>query len=219
MQLSQYTKQIMECLQNLSVEESTIEVAVSILVQATRENRLIHIFGTEPHCARLEGEIFFNNNSLINVNPIYDPSIDLSHGGYRCSLCQSLEGLSGNILSYYENIRQGDPIIILTDATDRLIYREAISWARAKELKVITIVAKSSETDRSEDSNILINAHAIAANDRKTKTICISAVLNIMLEKTLSELKSPLLWKSDYMDGARNNFEEINLFIERIKHL
>ncbi|NLY18148.1 MAG: SIS domain-containing protein, partial [Clostridiaceae bacterium] len=124
-----YIKLLSVYLNKLKIEESNLNAAAKLMADAIKNDRLIHIFGTDPHSASIGDEMFCKGGGLVNINPFYDPAFSLAHGGYRCSLCQTLDGLAPVIMEYYENVRVGDPIIIIGSRPDKLILTQAVDKA------------------------------------------------------------------------------------------
>lgn len=214
----------------LSQEKDNICKAAEVLAKAVTEEKLIHVFGVDPHSAMLEGELFFKGGCLVNINPIFDPAFDFSHGAYRSALCQTLDGLAPCILDYYENIESGDPIILMGNCQGSLIFEQAAQWSRQKGLIVITIASADGTADEAAKSysDIIINLHT-PAKDAVTKvsgiwsggvrTACMAAVLNALMVETLVRVVHPVTWQGDLLADPEVNATLIDEYLWKIKHL
>jgi uncharacterized phosphosugar-binding protein len=220
-----YLNALINTLSQLEQEENNIAKAAEILAKATEKDELIHIMGTEPHTAMLEDEIFFKGGGLANINPIYDPAFELSHGAYRSALCQSLMGLTPCILGYYENIESGEPIIFLTSEVSSMLFTEAVQWAKKKGLTIIAIVTRmEDEAFAAKDLiDVIIDTHIMKNNEPaeigKVHTACVSALLNLLVTETLRRLQNPSKWRGKVLASEVENKELIDRYIYRIKHL
>lgn len=218
-----YIKLLSMYLDELRKEESNLNEAAKLMADAVRNDRLIHIFGTDPRSASIGDELLCKGGGLVNINPLYDPAFSFAHGGYRCSLCQSLYGLAPIIMEYYENIREGDPIIIIGSRPDNLVLTQAVEKAIDMKLRVIVVTSmEGSAVEWASRVDVIIDNHApekdcvITCGDVATagvSTILTGAVLNLLEVKTIELAPGAPVWSGSrymvsHLSGGLNYLKE-----------
>lgn len=216
-------------LEALKQEEPKLEAAAALMAEAVKADGLIHIFGTDPHSASIGDELFYKGGGLANINPLYDPAFSFAHGAYRCTLCQTLDGLAPVIMDYYENIKANDPIIIIGSRPDALVFGQAVEKALSMKLRVIAITSmdKAELPKWASSVDVLIDNHAPETDCVLTcggvatagvSAILNAAILNLLTAKTLEKLSQAPVWSGSRLVTV-NDKPLISRFIERIRHL
>jgi len=122
-------------------EMDNIVRAASIIANATKTGNLVHIFGTGAHSSMAGEEFFLRPGSLMNINPIFDPGLSLSHGAYRSWMIELLTGYAKPVMDYYY-FKDGDVIIIVNAYGINCVTIDAAMEAKKRNLTVIAITSK-----------------------------------------------------------------------------
>jgi|GEM_PF-2263840 len=226
--VQKYLGVLSEYLQSLEDESDPINAAAEILAGAVREDRLIHVFGTDPYSASSSDEFFFKAGGLVNVSPIYDPTFSFAHGASRAGMCQALNGLSPAILDYYEYIEQGDPIVVIGSDPQNIVFLQALARAREKGLKLIAIApfdrgeggrldADAAISTRAPEVDTLLSASGVLTGG--VATALASAVINMIVAATLEKIENPTVWSGKRLADCDANEALIAKYIHRVKHL
>lgn len=202
-------------LQALKKQDNMLTSAADAVANAQQENRLIHIFGSEPMLCGQLNTVFFMPGSLTNINLILDPVLDPAHGAYRGAMCLPLDGLAPCILDYYEYISADDPMIILGSDPELPMFTQALEWAQKKGLKTIAIIASGNcpadYVIRTECANAEPGVHSLAAG----------AALGEMLQKAavkIAGLKNSC-WSGEHFVDLEKDRDVIDEKLYRIRHL
>ena len=224
-----YIEAVFGFLEKLRAEEAKLDAAADIMAQAVKKDGLIHLFGTDPHSASAGDELFFKGGGLANINPFYDPAFSFAHGAYRCSLCQNLDGLAPVVMEYYKNAKAGDPIIIIGERPEALVFSQAIEKAAEMKLSVIVITSMdgaaipdwASRVDVLIDNQAPRNDCVLTCGGRETAGVAAlltGAILNLLAAKTLERAATAPVWGGS---GTATSADKpmIFRFLERIRHL
>lgn len=122
-------------------EKENIKKAAGVIAEATMKGSLIHIFGTGAHSSMTGEEFFLRPGSLMNINPIFDPGLSVTHGAYRSWMIEKLTGYVKPILDYYK-FNSGDVIIIANPYGINCATIDAAIEAKKKGLTVIALTSK-----------------------------------------------------------------------------
>lgn len=227
--MEKYIKLISGYLEKLKIEESKLDAAAALMAKTIENDGLIHIFGTDPHSVSAGDELFYMGGGLANINPFYDPAFSLAHGAYRCSLCQTLDGLAPVVMDYYENAKAGEPIIIIGSRPDAMVFTQAVEKALNMKLRVIAITSMDGAKEPAWASSIdvLIDNHA-PENDcvllcsgvatAGVTSILTEAILNLLTAKTIEKLPDAPVW-SGSRTVSIDDKPMISHLINRIRHL
>lgn len=227
--MQDYLKNAVAALERVADAQAELEAASRLLADTIEAGGLVHIFGTDPHAAAIQDEFFFKPGGLVAVSPLYDPAFSLSHGAYRSAMCQSLDQLTPAILDYYEYMKPGEPILLLTLSPKSLVFAQALEKAAALGLKTIVLASPEDEENRKQLSaaDCLIDARCPAgAHCLEVKSVtagspagcALSACLTCLSLLTAQRLGEEQLWRGHGLVGA-DQAPVIKEYIERIRHL
>jgi len=194
--------------------DEEIGAAATCLAQAAEQGKMIHVFGVDARAADLEGELFYRAGGLACIDPIYDPAFSNSHGAYRSELCRPLDGLAPKILEYYELIETGDPLILLAFDAASKAFEQAAEWAKAKGLALIAVVP-----EKPVDRSIVSLIDVMICFGQPYKTICMAAVLNEVMARTLGETPDAEVWQGDFFPDTQKNRALLERWRWRVRHL
>lgn len=122
-------------------EKINLVKAAAIMSEATASGNLIHIFGTGAHSSMAGEEFFLRPGSLMNINPIFDPGLSVTHGAYRSWMIEKLTGYAKPILDYYKfNCR--DVMVIVNAYGLNCVTIDAALEAKKKGLTVIALTSE-----------------------------------------------------------------------------
>lgn len=204
----------------LEEEADRIAAAADILSEAQKNDRLIHVFGTEPALAALVTEVFFRPGAPLHINPILDPALDPAHGAYRSAMCLSLDGLAPCILDYYEYVEPGDPILLLGSDPALPLFAGALQWAQAHGLQTIAVLCGNERTPAC-GADVTLCSHASFAAVPPEHTILTAALLNLLVLETLSRMPDPqaCVWTGNHFVDLEKSRDAIDRLLFRIRHL
>ena len=122
-------------------EKANILKAARIMAEVCEKGKLIHIFGTGAHSSMAGEEFFLRPGSLMNINPIFDPGLSVTHGASRSWMIEKLKGYAKPILDYYK-LTPGDVMIIANSYGINCLTIDAAMEAKRKGLTVIALTSK-----------------------------------------------------------------------------
>ncbi len=213
MMYREYLENLGNRIMELESQASTVDKAVDILEKAVSESKLIHIFGTDMESASLIASVFFKPGTLINMNPMLDPVIDIAHGAYRNSMMLEVKDLMPCILDYYETVDEGDPIIILGSDPGVRAFREALCWARKKGLEVITITCTHPE---GVEVSLVTGDESFSGG---TYMALASTLLQLVVRKTGEKVGLENIWDGCYFVDLEKSREKIDRELFLVRHL
>ena len=199
-----YLELAIAVLKALEQEENNIEKARTIIMAAIREDRLVHIFGTDARSSAMISEVFFRPGMPVHIDPMYDPTLDPAHGAYRNEMALKVDNLAPCILDYYERVQDGDPIILIGADEKMPMFEQSLVWAKQHGLKVIAIAASFAEAD------VSILTHA----DDNTFMIAVSAILNMLMN-----VPPEYAWSGSQTVDLEASREKIDRMLFRVRHL
>ncbi|MBQ6829968.1 MAG: SIS domain-containing protein [Clostridia bacterium] len=213
--MNTYLNTLAERITALANEQSAVETAAALLTEAQTNNRLIHVFGTEPATASLMTEVFFRAGALTNINPILDPSLDPAHGAYRNEMCMQLEGLSPCILDYYEYVEAGEPMLLMGTDPAAPMFAEALAWAKNKGLKTIAFVCRGCDCD----ADVVLHHGALQDSLGGEQSVLLCALLHAVNDKAAASLDDSHVWHGTHTVDLSANAARIDERLFRIRHL
>lgn len=89
--------------------------AAKIMADTIKNDQMIHIWGPGGHSAIVAEDALYRKGGLACVNPIYDPTLSVSHGAIQeINHFEVLTGIAPKLLDYY-GVKRGD-VFILSNA-------------------------------------------------------------------------------------------------------
>jgi len=234
-----YTNVIVDLISTIeNTEKDTIAKATSVFVDAIKNNKIIHTFGT-GHSHMIGIEMFARAGGLANVNAILDPDVITSNGARRSSLLEQLPGLSDIIYDHY-NISKGDVMIIISNSGRNAVPIEMAM--RAKKEGVFTIALTNLKQSKNTTSrhcsgkklyecvDLVLDTHApfgdtsLEVGPIKTgpvSTIISIFILNTIVHESLKVLHEQgedlPVFQSQNVDGFNNDILYAK-YEDRVKH-
>jgi len=130
----------------LAVLRSVVETQHDAIVEAAEHmtdaivsGRDIVAFGT-GHSHLLVEELFYRAGGLVNVRPVFAPSLMLHEGPERSSAQERLHGLAATLL-VDQDITEGDVVIVASNSGRNAVPVEFAQEARARGAFVIAITS------------------------------------------------------------------------------
>ncbi|NCB70766.1 MAG: SIS domain-containing protein [Clostridia bacterium] len=213
MNVEVYINKVAFKISELSNQKSEIMRAAAILSDAIMNDRLLHIYGSEEVSSSLIASHFFKAGKPMNLNPMFDPSLDPAHGSYRNTMCMEVPGLAPCILDYYEYVEEGDPIILIGSDPIFIGFSEALEWAKAKGLIVIAVTcspAQGAEVSLKTGSESYADGTYIALA---------STILELMFDKVKESVPERFIWKGSRFVDLQHDKDRIKEVLFRVKHL
>ena len=149
--LKEYYNSVRIILDELYENTEVYQKAGRLLAEAVREKRLAHIIGTEMHSSLSAEDVFFRAGSLLNINPLFDPTFSVTHSASRSLYLKDANFCGKFLVEYYRNIHKGDVMIIVdTDGVGRAC-REVVQKSKELGLTIIVITSKRFSESISKD--------------------------------------------------------------------
>lgn len=142
-----YIKQIIDLFEVIDEKEKdNIMTAAKAIAKATKDNKVIHTFGT-GHSHMIGIELFARAGGLANVNAMLDPDVLTSNGARRSAELEKLPGLAKIIYDTY-NINPGDVMIVISNSGRNAVPIEMAMEAKKNGIYTIALtnLKQSQET-------------------------------------------------------------------------
>ena len=235
----EYTQKILELIQKTeSVNAEAIAKAAEIFARTTREQHIIHTFGT-GHSHMIGIELFCRAGGLANVDAMLDPDTLTSFGTVRSGNVERLPGLADIIYDNYK-IAKGDIMIISSNSGRNAVPIEMAMRCQKEGIYTIAITnlnqSKNSTSRHASGKRLfecadLIIDTCVPVGDAmmeigKAKTGPASSIIGMYLVDTIFTEALKLLEKNgDYLpvlmsqnvDGY-DNTDPLVPYKDRIKH-
>jgi len=141
--IPEYHEKVSEILDVLSRQTEDYKKAGRLVAEAVKDQKLIHIVGTEMHSSIAAEDVFFRTGSFACINPLFDPSFSVNHSAARSLYLKEADCCGNFLLEYYRNIHAGDLMIIIdTDGSGKACI-EAAEKSRELGLKIIAVTSRS----------------------------------------------------------------------------
>ena len=213
MECNDYLNNVNARISGLVNQIEAIKQAAAILAEAIKEDRLLHVYGAEQESASLIASIFFTPGKPIHLNPILDPSLDIAHGSYRNTMCLEVPNLASCILDYYEYVESGDPILLIGSDPALIGFAESFAWAKAKDLKTITISCSSMH-----GADVAIETGSDSYSDGTYSSI-VSIILELIFNEVKKLVPPDCVWEGKRFVDLDRDRKKIDAMLFRIKHL
>lgn len=149
--INEYCTSIKSIIDELSNQSEVYQRAGRAVAEAVRNKGLIHLVGTEMHSSISVEDFFFRAGSLVNVNPLFDPTFSVTHCASRSLYLKDADLCGTFLVEYYRNIHKGDVMIIVdADGVGRAC-REVAQKSMELGLTVIAITSKAFSEKVPED--------------------------------------------------------------------
>lgn len=218
-------------------ESNNLKLSASVIAKCIMEGGIVHIFGC-GHSHILGEEMYYRAGGLVPVHPILDTGLMLHEGAAKSSDLEKFEGY-GTIIAKYQDIREGDIVIVISNSGRNPVPIEMAICAKEKGAKIIVLTSMaytnsqpsrhSSGKHLYEFGDIVINNH-IAPGDAVLKvdgipesfapasTVIGATILNAIFASAVEIMHEngyePPIFISGNIDGADEHNERL---IERYK--
>jgi uncharacterized phosphosugar-binding protein len=152
--VNKYRNTIMEIIELLTLREADCRKAASLIVQAVENNNIVHFFGTSRTTGSVAEDIFFREGSLLCYNPMFDPSLSVTHSASRSFYLDESPLLGTFLIEYYRNIKPKDVLIVIDNPGYGKTCHEAVTAANEKGLAVIAITSRAFFDDMKEKKEL-----------------------------------------------------------------
>lgn len=224
-----------------------LEKAARVLVECTKNNGLIHLFGS-GHSSLMTEDVFWRAASLANTHAIFESSVAGINEITKTSKIEKLEGL-GNILVQYNHVEKPDVMICLSNSGNNAVTNDVALECKKRGVTVIAFTnieyADQLTTQHSSgkklkdiadiviDNCSLIGDAAVKLDGLEmkvgaTSTIPVAFMLQALMVQTceylLEEGIKPDVWYNGHLayeseDVKKHNDELAEKYYRRVRNL
>lgn len=121
----------------LNTQEDNITKAAEILTETTKNNGIIHLFGS-GHSSLLAEDVFWRAATLANVHAIFESAVAGINEITKTSKLEKLEGI-GKVLVEYNRVLPPDAMICISNSGNNAATIDVALGAKERRVPVIAI--------------------------------------------------------------------------------
>lgn len=126
-------------MRKIEVEQrENIEKAADLMVEAIRQDRLIHVYGGGGHTTLVMGEMFFRAGGLANINPIMETGLSVFNQALKYLELERCVNYGRSIVKYYR-LQPDDVLIIFHNIGINAATIDAAMEAKDCGVKIIAV--------------------------------------------------------------------------------
>ena len=206
--MQRYFSSIMEILNRIeSTQSENIRKAADLLADCTKNNGIIHAFGT-GHSHLVCEDIFSRGSTLANIHAIMEPGMDGHFETAKSGRMENLEG-AGKIIVDYQRLAPPDVIIVISNSGNNIVPIDVAIEASKRGIKVIAITSF-------DYTNSLKTAHASGQKLRDVADVVIDNCCPIG-DGALSFEDLPM--KVGAVSGVAGTFIVQSLVVQTVENL
>ncbi len=239
-----------EIIEELKKEEKeNLQAAAENMADCIEREKMIHLWGPGGHSAIVAEDALYRKGGLACINPIYDPTMSLSHGALlEINHFEGMTGFATLLLDYY-GIEKDDVFIISNafgasaggvdlalEIKKRGLFLIAISSAEAKKYYikghplmheselVVPDIADITISNHCIHGDGLVDIEGLEMRIGPVSTIMQSVVYQTLVAQTVELLVkrglNPPIWVNAFDEGGiQKNNEYIQKYARRVKCL
>lgn len=228
-------------------QKDAIEKAAELMSECTKNNGLIHLFGS-GHSSLVTEDVFWRAASLANTHAIFESSVAGINEITKTSKIEKLEGM-GQILVDYNHVNVPDVMICVSNSGNNAVTNDVALECKRRQVPVIAftniVYADQLTTQHSSglklkdiadvviDNCSLIGDAAVEIEDfpmkvGATSTIPVAFMLQALMVQTCENLVSqgiqPDVWYNGHLayeseDVKNHNDELAEKYYRRVRNL
>ena len=233
--MSEYIKNITDCLQQIENEEVVkLNEAASEVARVIKEDGLIFVFGCgHSHLPGLDA--FYRAGGLANVSPMLDTDLMLHNGAAKSSRMEKMSGIAPEIFRRY-TLSEKDMIFVFSASGKNQLPVEMADCARRAGVKCVGVSSSSyyerggqlhEHVDIAIDCKVPYGDACMDVGELKMgglSTYAACFILNTCLingaKLALADGVKPPIYLSGNIEGGRDhNVVLENMYLGRVKHL
>jgi uncharacterized phosphosugar-binding protein len=134
-----YLDSTVALMRKIEVEQrKNIEKAADLMVEAIRQDRLIHVYGGGGHTTLVMGEMFFRAGGLANINPIMETGLSVFNQALKYLELERCVNYGRHIVKYYR-LQPDDVLIIFHNIGINPATIDAAMEAKESGVKIIAV--------------------------------------------------------------------------------
>jgi uncharacterized phosphosugar-binding protein len=134
-----YLNQVINLLKKVETEQSeNIAKAADLMVEAIKNDQLIHVYGGGGHTTLVMGEMFFRAGGLSNINPIMETGLSVFNQALKYLELERTVNYGRSIVKYY-NIQKDEVLIIFHNIGINAATIDAAMEAKESGAKIIAV--------------------------------------------------------------------------------
>ena len=149
-----------------ATQGDNLSLAADVLTKCTKENGIIHLFGT-GHSSLITEDVFWRAATLANVHAIFESSVAGINEITKTSKIEKIEGI-GQILVSYNHVNKPDAMICVSNSGNNAVTNDVAIACKERGLPVIaftnTTYSKQLTTQHSSGKKLMDIADIVIDN-------------------------------------------------------
>ena len=121
-----------------ATQGGNIKKAASLMADAVKQDRLIHVYGGGGHTTLCMGEIFFRAGGFANINPIMETGLSVFNQALKYLELERTVNYGSAIVKYFD-LKEGDVLIIFHNIGINAATIDAAEEAKKQGVKIIAV--------------------------------------------------------------------------------
>lgn len=146
-----YLETIVSTLEKIRREQGeNIHQAATLMADAIRDDRLIHVYAGGGHTTLAMGEMFFRAGGLANIDPLMETALSVFNQALKYLELERTVNFGASIVRYYD-LQPGDPLIIFHNIGINAATIDAAMEAKKRGAEIIAVVSSFWQKEMPDD--------------------------------------------------------------------
>ncbi|WP_294505110.1 SIS domain-containing protein [uncultured Victivallis sp.] len=146
-----YLETIVSTLEKIRREQGeNIHQAATLMADAIRDDRLIHVYAGGGHTTLAMGEMFFRAGGLANIDPLMETALSVFNQALKYLELERTVNFGASIVRYYD-LQPGDPLIIFHNIGINAATIDAAMEAKKRGAEIIAVASSFWQKEMPDD--------------------------------------------------------------------
>ena len=146
-----YLETIVSTLEKIRREQGeNIHQAATLMADAIRDDRLIHVYAGGGHTTLAMGEMFFRAGGLANNDPLMETALSVFNQALKYLELERTVNFGASIVRYYD-LQPGDPLIIFHNIGINAATIDAAMEAKKRGAEIIAVASSFWQKEMPDD--------------------------------------------------------------------
>lgn len=146
-----YLETIVSTLEKVRREQGeNIHQAATLMADAIRDDRLIHVYAGGGHTTLAMGEMFFRAGGLANIDPLMETALSVFNQALKYLELERTVNFGASIVRYYD-LQPGDPLIIFHNIGINAATIDAAMEAKKRGAEIIAVASSFWQKEMPDD--------------------------------------------------------------------